>query len=88
MVFTPLHPANPASPEGITAEQLVAIMPNLSMDLARQYLPALDAAMREGAITTPARRAAFLAQLAHESCELPRHTGTGIESIAAQAPGT
>ena len=34
------------------------------------YLPFLNAAMREGRITTPLRRAAFLAQLAHESVEL------------------
>lgn len=67
-VSTPLPPQQPAPP-GITAEQLTAIMPNLSMDRAQQYLPALNAAMQEGEITTPARRAAFLAQLAHESCE-------------------
>lgn len=59
----------PAPPPGITAAQLTAIMPNLPMDRAQQYLPALDAAMREGDISTPGRRAAFLAQLAHESCE-------------------
>jgi predicted chitinase len=68
-VSTPPPPQQPAPPQGITAEQLTAIMPNLPMDRAQQYLPALNAAMREGDITTPARRAAFLAQLAHESCE-------------------
>ncbi|WP_067886130.1 glycoside hydrolase family 19 protein [Nocardia vaccinii] len=68
-VSTPLPPQQPAPPQGITAEQLTAIMPDLSMDRAQQYLPALNAAMLEGDITTPARRAAFLAQLAHESCE-------------------
>jgi predicted chitinase len=61
----------PAIPHGsdVSAEQLVAIMPNLPMDQARQYAPALNAAMREGNITTSGRRAAFLSQLAHESCE-------------------
>jgi predicted chitinase len=59
-----------AQPGGISAEQLVGIMPDLPMDRAQQYLPALDAAMQEGGITTPQRRAAFLAQLAHESCQL------------------
>ncbi|WP_218025990.1 glycoside hydrolase family 19 protein [Nocardia miyunensis] len=68
-VSPPLPPRQSAQPPGITAEQLTAIMPNLPMDRARQYLPALDAAMREGNITTPVRRAAFLAQLAHESGE-------------------
>jgi predicted chitinase len=55
---------------GVSAEQLVAIMPDLPMDQAREYLPALNAAMQEGGITTPQRQAAFLAQLAHESCQL------------------
>ncbi|MBF6327399.1 glycoside hydrolase family 19 protein [Nocardia transvalensis] len=51
-------------------EQLVAIMPELPPDRAQEYLPSLNAAMREGEITTPLRQAAFLAQLAYESCEL------------------
>ncbi|MQY24306.1 glycoside hydrolase family 19 protein [Nocardia macrotermitis] len=68
-ISTPPPPQQPALSEGITAEQLTAIMPDLPMDRAQQYLPALNAAMREGDITTPGRRAAFLAQLAHESCE-------------------
>jgi len=45
-------------------------MPNLSLARARQYLPHLNAAMNEAGITTPKRRAAFLAQVAHESGEL------------------
>ncbi len=53
----------------VSADQLVAIMPDLPMDRARQYMPGLNAAMREGDITTPSRQAAFLAQLAHESGE-------------------
>jgi putative chitinase len=50
--------------------QLCAIMPRLKKDKAEQYLPLLNAAMAEVEINTPRRRAAFLAQLAHESGEL------------------
>jgi putative chitinase len=50
--------------------QLCAIMPRLKKDKAEQYLPLLNAAMAEVEINTPRRRAAFLAQLAHESAEL------------------
>jgi predicted chitinase len=57
-------------PGGITVEQLRAIMPDLPPDRALNYLPALNAAMQEGGITTPLRQAAFLAQLAHESGQL------------------
>ncbi|MBU3061620.1 hypothetical protein KO481_08795 [Nocardia sp. NEAU-G5] len=60
----------PTPGPGVSAEQLIAIMPDLPMDQAREYLPALNAAMQEGGITTPQRQAAFLAQLAHESCQL------------------
>ncbi|KZM76106.1 glycoside hydrolase family 19 protein [Nocardia terpenica] len=45
-------------------------MPDLPGDRAEELLPALNAAMREGDISTPLRRAAFLAQLAQESSEL------------------
>src|SRR5207342_2210749 len=41
-----------------------------SDEKARHYLPYLNAAMAEAKINTPARKAAFLAQLAHESGEL------------------
>lgn len=69
-VPAPVYAPPPAIPPGgVSAEQLVAIMPDLPLDRARQYLPALNAAMREGGITTPQRQAAFLAQLAHESCQ-------------------
>ncbi|WP_198407152.1 glycoside hydrolase family 19 protein [Nocardia terpenica] len=54
----------------LTVGQLEAIMPDLPGDRAEELLPALNAAMREGDISTPLRRAAFLAQLAQESCEL------------------
>ncbi|MDP3232862.1 MAG: glycoside hydrolase family 19 protein [Myxococcales bacterium] len=52
---------------GISAEELQRIMPSLSPQLAQRYLPYLNSAMNEAGITTPARRAAFLAQLGHES---------------------
>ncbi len=61
-----------SSPEsgGLLLAQLCAIMPRLKKDKAEQYLPLLNAAMAEVEINTPRRRAAFLAQLAHESAEL------------------
>ncbi|WP_239469744.1 glycoside hydrolase family 19 protein [Archangium violaceum] len=52
------------------AVQLRSIMPRLSLVDAGRYAGELLAAMDEGGITTPARQAAFLAQLAHESGEL------------------
>lgn len=64
------HAVVAAAPRGISVEQLRRIMPNLSLPRARQYLPFLNSAMNEGGITTPKRRAAFLAQVAHESGQL------------------
>jgi putative chitinase len=55
---------------GITAEQLRAVMPQLSASKAAEYLPLLNGAMAEAGINTPRRQAAFLAQLAHESGQL------------------
>ncbi|NVJ08093.1 LysM peptidoglycan-binding domain-containing protein [Myxococcus sp. AM001] len=55
---------------GVTVQQLRAVMPNLSQAKAEQYLPHLNRAMAEANITTPMRKAAFLAQLAHESGQL------------------
>ena len=49
--------------------QLVTIMP-LARPRAADYLPHLNVAMREAAMTSALRRAAFLAQLAHESAQL------------------
>jgi putative chitinase len=51
----------------LTAEQLQSIMPRLSAQKNGDLLPFLAAAMAEFAIDAPARAAAFLAQLAHES---------------------
>jgi predicted chitinase len=51
----------------LTTEQLQSIMPRLPAAKNSQFLPPLTAAMKEFAIEAPARAAAFLAQLAHES---------------------
>jgi putative chitinase len=56
--------------DGVTVEQLRKVMPNLSEKKAAEYLPFLNAAMAEAEINTPRRKAAFLAQLAHESGQL------------------
>jgi len=42
----------------------------LSVSRANEYLPALNKAMNEGDVKTCQRRAAFLAQVAHESGQL------------------
>ena len=51
----------------LTIEQLTSIMPALSRKRGAELLPFLEAAMTELAIASPARAAAFLAQVAHES---------------------
>jgi predicted chitinase len=51
----------------LTSDQLQSIMPGLSAKRNTELLPFLQAAMTEFAIEAPARAAAFLAQLAHES---------------------
>jgi len=51
----------------LTAEQLQSIMPRLPAGRNTEMLPFLSDAMTEFAIDAPARAAAFLAQLAHES---------------------
>ena len=53
----------------LTLQQLITIMPNARAK-AGIFLPALNAAMAEFDINTPARQASFLAQLAHESGQL------------------
>lgn len=50
--------------------QLHAIMPHLPEPKAISFLAPLNEAMREWAISTPVREAAFVAQIAHESGEL------------------
>lgn len=54
----------------ISAEDLLKVMPRLPPARAAELLPHLNAAMVEFQINRPARVAAFLAQLAHESNEL------------------
>jgi putative chitinase len=54
----------------LTDDHLRAIMPALPAARRRELLPVLHAAVTEFAINTPARLAAFLAQLAHESGQL------------------
>lgn len=53
----------------LTIEQLQGIMPGLPAKKRDALLPFLRAAMTEFGIDAPARAAAFLAQLAHESGE-------------------
>ncbi len=57
-------------PVSVTADDLVAVMPNLPLSKAREYEPLLNEAMEEFEINTPARQAAFVAQLAQESIGL------------------
>lgn len=54
----------------LTVEQLAAIMPALPAGRRNTYMPFLADALEEFAIDSPARMAAFLAQLAHESGQL------------------
>src|SRR5207248_2591099 len=53
----------------LTPDQLHAIMPNLTGAKSATLFPFLTAATAEFAIEPPARMAAFLAQLAHESAQ-------------------
>ena len=54
----------------ITLKQLLEIMPAANAAQAAQFLSHINAAMEEFAINTPARQAAFLAQIGHESGSL------------------
>lgn len=54
----------------LNSKQLLAIMPRLPLRSADKYLPHIIQAMDEWLIDNTRRIAAFLAQLAHESCEL------------------
>ena len=64
----------------LTAEQLGQIMPFAGGTRVERFLQPLNIAMDDADITTPARLAMFLAQIAHESGEL-RYT----EEIASGA---
>ncbi|WP_325438076.1 glycoside hydrolase family 19 protein [Pseudomonas nitroreducens] len=64
----------------ITAQQLLRILPN-ARPVAGVFVPTLNAAMAEWKINTPARAAAFLAQIGHESAQLTRC----VESLSYSA---
>src|SRR5687767_6195721 len=66
--------------EMISDNELKQIMPNCSAEKRALYLPFIQQAMQEFAITTYLREAAFLAQLAHESGEF-----RWLEEIASGA---
>lgn len=54
----------------ITQAQIIQVMPAANRGRVAFFLASLNAAMAEFQINTPARRAAFLAQIAHESGSL------------------
>jgi predicted chitinase len=62
--------AGAAGKDPLTVEQLRRVMPRLPRERAMLLLEPLNAALVECEINTPKRRAAFLAQVAHESGEL------------------
>jgi predicted chitinase len=66
---TPTLEITPASAgfASLTAQQLCAIVPDLSPTKAAMLIECINQAMREAHISTPARQAAFLAQIAHET---------------------
>jgi putative chitinase len=74
LVAAPAARAEPPPDAGeagpLALAQLRAIMPHLPKEKAEAYLEPLKKALAEYDITTPKRRAGFLAQLAHESGEL------------------
>jgi putative chitinase len=59
------HP--PSDQPGLTVRDLLEIVPKLGPKKAATLLKPLQIAMMEAQIDTPARQAAFLAQLAHET---------------------
>lgn len=64
-----MEPAPDQLEGAISADALHAIMTRLAKDKLHAYLPFLQAAMLEFDVNNPPRRAAFLAQVAHESGE-------------------
>lgn len=62
------HPEERVEPAGgVTLAQLLAVVGERNEAHARRHLDGLNAAMEAYEITTPLRRAHFLAQVAHES---------------------
>ncbi|WP_309887532.1 glycoside hydrolase family 19 protein [Archangium sp.] len=79
---------------GVTVAQLRTIMPGLSAERAAELLPYLLAALAAHQVSTPRRRAAFLAQLGFESGSLryfeEKASGEayeGRESLGNTQPG-
>ncbi len=64
---TTLSMLDRALQSSITLAELRAIGPNISDANARAWLPYLNASMVKAGLTTKARQAAYLAQLAHET---------------------
>ena len=58
----------------MTVEQLLGCMPSLTLEQAERYIESLVAAMVEYHITTLERKAAFIAQIGHESNSLTAWT--------------
>jgi putative chitinase len=54
----------------LTVPRLLSIMPRAGVDRAAAWIGAFEQAMLAFAINTPIRMAMYLAQFAHESCEL------------------
>lgn len=63
-------PKAPAPTGGVSLAALEQVMPDLPAAKAQAYIGPMNAAMREYGINTPARQAAFLAQIAEESIQL------------------
>ncbi|HHM5526252.1 TPA: glycoside hydrolase family 19 protein [Pseudomonas aeruginosa] len=73
----------------LTEQQLLRIFPNARL-VAGVFVVALQRAMDEREIDTPARRAAFLAQVGHESSQLTRlveNLNYSAQGLAATWPG-
>ena len=66
----PAEPAPPPRPSIVTADLLVAAVLHCSREHAELFAPHLDEACYLYGINTPARLAAFLAQVGHESGSL------------------
>jgi predicted chitinase len=65
----PSPTSSPTTPDfrPLTTQQLCAIVPTLSQTTAATLIAPLNRAMQGADINTPAREAAFLAQIAHET---------------------
>lgn len=73
----------------LTAQQLLRILPN-ARPVAGVFVPALNRAMNRYRIDSPVRRAAFLAQVGHESGQLRRlveNLNYSAAGLAATWPG-